>query len=229
MRRTPRNLITMLALAGALSGATVVPATAAPADTDVPALGETAPDVPLPAETTPAETMPLDGPVESDAISAESSAIAESEIQVADADARGDVKPDKNITVGQNRNEATGDVLGRGSEQLIRIENGKIVILENGRQGAAVLKTIDAGLNTEWPMERYGQGIPFPAFPGGSVLKGDVKHAPSRLAVLGDRIYVSRLLMRTGGVQLVLGWVRRDGILGEDGRATRRAPFCRSG
>lgn len=166
MRRTSRNLISMLALAGALSGVAAVPAVAAPADLEAPAPGL--------------------------------SEGAESEVP-AEAEVAGEVKPDKYITVGQNRNEATGDVLGRGSEQLIRIENGNILILENGRPGATVLKTIDAGLNTEWPAERYGQKFATPAFPGGGILAAVVKHAPSRLAVLGDRIYVSRLLMRVNG------------------------------
>jgi hypothetical protein len=171
MRRTPRNLITMLALAGALSGAAAAPAMASPADVDAPALGETAPDEMLEAETL-------------------------------EADVAGAVQPDKNITVGQNRNEATGDVLGRGSEQLIRIENGKILILENGRPGAPVLKTIDAGLNTKWPEVGVGN-MDRPAFRGGVSLTIDVKHAPSRLAVLGNHIYVSRLMTRYDGLRRV--------------------------
>jgi hypothetical protein len=155
-----------------LSGAAAVPALAAPAHLDA---------------STPTETLPAE-----DALDAEADA---------DADAA-NPKPDKNITVGQNRNEATGDVLGRGSEQLIRIEDGKILILENGRQGAAVLKTIDAGLNTVWPKVGFGN-MDRPAFRGGLAMSDTVKHAPSRLAVLGNTIYVSQLMTRPDGLRRV--------------------------
>lgn len=215
MRRTSRNLIAALALAGVLSGAAAVPALAAPAGLDSPGPAETAPVETAPAETAPVEATPVEAapvetesgpleeagtePIEVEAGTVAPSASAASESELVEADAAAEPQPDKNITVGQNRNEATGDVLGRGSEQLIRIEDGKIVILENGRPGAAVLKTIDADLNTKWPTVGFTGTDVKPAFRGGLTLGHTVKHAPSRLAVLGNHIYVSRLLTRKEG------------------------------
>lgn len=89
------------------------------------------------------------------------------------------------VTIGSARNQATGDVLGLGYEQVIRIEGTAVVIAEPTYRGGARLQRFDAKLSQAWPnsLSYYGQ----------KNLEDVVRHAPSRIAVLGTDIYVSRL------------------------------------
>lgn len=98
-------------------------------------------------------------------------------------------------TVGSARNHAVGDVLGRGYEQVVRIEGTRVVIAEPVTRGGAVLREFEAGLDRTWPTRDAGDGTRRPVFTGQESLADVVHHDASRIAVHDDRVYVSRLLV----------------------------------
>lgn len=96
-------------------------------------------------------------------------------------------------TVGSARNQATGDVLGLGYEQVVRIEGSTVVVAEPAYLGGAVLRRFEAGLNTTWLKWRTPLGYDERPYYGQQNLEDVVKHQASRIAVLGGDIFVSRL------------------------------------
>lgn len=97
------------------------------------------------------------------------------------------------VTVGSARNQATGDVLGLGYEQVIRIEGSTVVVAEPTYRGGAVLRQFEARVNTTWLKWRTPLGYDSQPYYGQYNLEDIVKHQASRIAVLGGDIFVSRL------------------------------------
>jgi hypothetical protein len=98
------------------------------------------------------------------------------------------------ITVGAAGNQATGDVLGLGYEQVVRIDGSAVVIAEPQTRGGAELRRFEAELDVAWPRQDPADPQSRALYYGGGNLADVVKHEASRITVLGDRIFVSRLL-----------------------------------
>lgn len=123
-------------------------------------------------------------------------------------------EPDRGVAVESARNQAVGDVLGLGYEQVIRLERSRVVITEPEGRGGRVLREFDAGLAADWPTVWVG-GTLRSVFPGGGPLTDAVRHAASRVAVLDQAIFVSRLLTRdeTAADGSVVSKYTPDGVL----------------
>ena len=78
--------------------------------------------------------------------------------------------------------EVLADVLGLGSDQVVRLNGSRVEIVSPEPDGA-VLRSFEAGTSATWP----GCDLPFH---GQDVLRA-VGHRASRVAVVGDRIAVS--------------------------------------
>lgn len=97
------------------------------------------------------------------------------------------------VTVPERPNQAVGDVLGLHYEQVVRINGSRVEIAEPLHRGGAVLRSFEAGTRNDWPWA--SRPIPRPMYEyGGRVLAEVVGHEASRIAVLGDSIFVSNLL-----------------------------------
>lgn len=141
---------------------------------------------------------------------------------VAGVDAEQAAPAPRDITVGNARNRVTGDVLGLGYEQVIRFDGPDVIITEPAAKGGAELRRFPAGASSSWP-EWDDDGIPFT---GQNDLVWFVRHEASRIAVLGDDVYVSRLLKPNGvwgaevakyttdGVQQTTRWDSRSASTG---------------
>jgi hypothetical protein len=133
-------------------------------------------------------------------------------------DEQGVLPPAAGAAMPTNTNEAVGDVLGLGYEQVIRLNGSKVEIADPGNRGGTVRKSFEAGTSRHYPGS--------PVFYGSKYFTDDgavraiapmfgwtgVDHAASRLTVLNDSIYVSSLRSRTDG------W----GKLHPDGSAVRK-------
>lgn len=113
------------------------------------------------------------------------------------------------ITVGHARNQATGDVLGLGYEQVIRFDGPDVIITEPVTRGGAELRRFPAYASSSWPDWR-GAWSPFT---GQTDLVWYVKHEASRIAVLGDDVYVSRLVQVDGVWGAMIRKYSTDGVV----------------
>jgi hypothetical protein len=102
-------------------------------------------------------------------------------------------------------NQQVGDVLGRGYDQIVRFNGTKVEIAEPASRGGAVLSSFEAGARTSWTV---GVSNPFADFYGRGDLIGVVGQQPSRLAVVGDAIYVSNL--RISGNKIFGEWIEPE-------------------
>lgn len=91
-------------------------------------------------------------------------------------------------TVPGGLNEAVGDVLGLGYEQITRLNGSRVEIADPVPLGGAVLRSFEAGASSTWPSETTGVA----RYPGELDLV-NAGHAPSRISTAGGTIYVSRL------------------------------------
>lgn len=96
------------------------------------------------------------------------------------------------ITVPSGKNEVAADVLGLGYEQIVRLNESKVEVVEPVSRGSKVLKSFEVGATREWP--KHGLGSVF--YGGSNMIEKVVGHSASRLAVAGKHIYVSNLLTR---------------------------------
>lgn len=93
------------------------------------------------------------------------------------------------VTVPGGRNQVAADVLGRGYEQVIRLNGSKVEIVEPATRSGDVIQSFEAGTYSKWPRDAYGIAV----FYGGTQLAEIAKHEASQLAVLGSSIFVSVL------------------------------------
>jgi hypothetical protein len=86
--------------------------------------------------------------------------------------------------------EATGDVLGLGHEQIVRLRGSRVEVVAPEVRGGHLLSIFEAGTDITWP------GCDRP-FIGQDVLSA-VGHPASQVAVIGRRIAVSRIIRPDG-------------------------------
>ncbi|MDR5701676.1 hypothetical protein [Agromyces aerolatus] len=145
--------------------------------TQSPSPVESVPVESVPAESVPGESVPGESVVASSAMFGASSLPA-----------------DAGITVPGLKNEVPADVLGLGYEQVVRLNESKVEVLDPVSRGSKVLRSFEAGAKSAWPT--YGFGLPL--FYGGTNMTTKVAHhQASRVAVAGRHIYVSNLLTKT--------------------------------
>jgi len=141
----------------------------------------TVPMAPSAAEAVPAEAAEAAG-----------SEAAGSAVPDASATAAASVPLDAGVTVPAGQNEVTADVLGRGYEQVIRLNENEVEIVEPETRGGEVIRSFDARAAADWP--RQGLGAVY--YGGSNILEQLPGRSASRLAVAGRSIYVSNLRTR---------------------------------
>jgi hypothetical protein len=110
-------------------------------------------------------------------------------------DAASALPPGAGVTVPAGSNEVAADVLGRGYEQVVRLNGSRVEIVEPVTRGGAVLRSFEAGASREWPKGCAGKCHAF--YGGDNMAKKLTGHSASRLAVVGTHIYVSALRVKT--------------------------------
>ncbi|MDF2829352.1 MAG: hypothetical protein K0R01_2635, partial [Mycobacterium sp.] len=98
------------------------------------------------------------------------------------------------VTIPDGRNQAVGDVLGLGFEQLIRLNGSKVEITAPSAFGGELLETFEVGAKQRYPRPSTLTGAR--TYPGLEKLEKvtDRTNEASRLAVAGDAIFVSTIL-----------------------------------
>jgi hypothetical protein len=100
------------------------------------------------------------------------------------------------VTVPGSTNEAVGDVLGLGYEQVIRLNGSRLEIVAPAPRGGQVLESYEVGAKDAYPATHWQPGYAGkPAYYGLTMLQ-NVKGSggASRLAVAGGAVYVSTIL-----------------------------------
>ncbi|WP_308797498.1 hypothetical protein [Agromyces silvae] len=137
----------------------------------------------------------VSGPASAAPVAAEHVAPQEAEAaETAGAAQTSTLPADTGITVPGGKNEVAADVLGLGYEQVVRLNESKVEVVEPVSRGSKVLKSFEVGAKQAWPT--YGFGLPL--FYGGTNMTTKVVgHSATRVAVAGRHIYVSNLLTKT--------------------------------
>jgi hypothetical protein len=122
--------------------------------------------------------------------------VSTSEVTAAAAADNPGLPPEARITIPGGTNEAVGDVLGLGYEQVIRIKGSKVEILDPSLRGGKVRLSFEAGARQNFPTQRPDlPGFPSKTYAGlVRMATVDPGREASRLAVVGSHIYVSNIL-----------------------------------
>lgn len=125
----------------------------------------------------------------------------EDAVEDSSASQAGSLPPSAGLTVPGQRNEVASDVLGRGYEQVIRLNDSKVEIVEPSTRGSQVIRSFEVGASAEWPSNHYPPlGSTRLFFGGKNIAEKLEDHSASRLAVAGGHIYVSNVRSRKQGI-----------------------------